>query len=195
MGYTEEKREREREMWGLMDNVLNIKDRSIKTLFFHLGPKLIFYLVWSPQSPFFSPWPIHHKSHKSVLKPHTDLGFHFFPALLLSADYVLYSPPWTIRPLQALILSATIAFGYWFWVEACHARNGFYPYPIFAHLDTVGRIGLFSLSAGLMTASAAALKGVYWLVHGNERGVGPELRRRKVKWWNGAGGRNLVGWS
>lgn len=177
-------------MWGLMDNVLNIVDRSIKTLFFHLGPKLMFYLVWSPPTSFpHSPW-----VSQICPEPHTDLGFHLFPALLLSADYVLYSPPWTIRPLQALILSATIAFGYWFWVEACHARNDFYPYPIFAHLDTVGRIGLFSLSAGLMTASTEALKGLYWLVHGNERGVGPELRRRKVKWWIWAGGRNLVGW-
>lgn len=45
----------------------------------------------------------------------------------------------------------------------------------------MGRIGLFSLSAGLMTASTEALKGIYWLVHGDEKGVGAELRRRKVK--------------
>ena len=35
----------ERELFGLMDNVFKIVDRSIKTLFFHLGPKWIFYLV------------------------------------------------------------------------------------------------------------------------------------------------------
>lgn len=45
----------------------------------------------------------------------------------------------------------------------------------------MGRIALFSLSAGLMTASTEALKGIYWLVHGDERGVGAELGRRKVK--------------
>ena len=161
-------------------------DRLIKTLFCRLGPNSTSYPVCyplfsptfgllsitSPTNPYQKPLDTH---------AHTDLGFHFFPALLLSVDYVLYSPPWTIRPFHALLLSAAIAFGYWFWVEACHARNGFYPYPIFENLDTVGRIALFSLSAGLMTASTEALKGIYWLVHGDERGVGAELRRRKVK--------------
>lgn len=45
----------------------------------------------------------------------------------------------------------------------------------------MGRIALFSLSAGLMTASTEVLKGIYWLVHGDERGVGAELGRRKAK--------------
>lgn len=89
-----------------------------------------------------------------------DLSFHAVPSLALVVDLLFFSPPWTITVLPALALSTTIAFGYWFWIEACYTRNGFYPYPIFEMVDTTGRVGLFGGSAVVMCASTAVLKYV-----------------------------------
>lgn len=53
-----------------------------------------------------------------------DIGFHLAPALFLTADLLLFSPPWTIRVQEAMILSLCIAFFYWAWVEYCFSFNG-----------------------------------------------------------------------
>jgi len=55
-------------------------------------------------------------------------------------------------------------------VEQCFAHNGFYPYPIFDMVGLTGRIGLFTLSAAIMTGSTMVLKQVYTLVNGNAQG-------------------------
>ncbi len=65
-----------------------------------------------------------------------------------------------------MALSTGIAFGYWFWVEQCYKHNGFYPYPIFDKVDFVGRIGLFVLSAVVMTGSTVMLKRLYAVLNG-----------------------------
>lgn len=44
-----------------------------------------------------------------------------------------------------------------------------YPYPIFDVLNTVQRVGLFTFSAALMTASTSLLKWVYGRVNGYEK--------------------------
>ncbi|CAK7265793.1 hypothetical protein SEPCBS119000_001693 [Sporothrix epigloea] len=95
-----------------------------------------------------------------------DIGFHLAPALFLTADLLLFSPPWTIRLREASILSFCIAFSYWAWVEYCFSYNGFYPYPIFQLLTTQQRIVLFAISAVLMTASTLALKQLYHYING-----------------------------
>lgn len=41
-----------------------------------------------------------------------------------------------------------------------------YPYPIFDVLNTVQRVGLFTFSAALMTASTSLLKWVYGRFNG-----------------------------
>ncbi|KAL9113671.1 MAG: hypothetical protein Q9227_002116 [Pyrenula ochraceoflavens] len=99
----------------------------------------------------------------------TDLGFHLFPTLFLLIDILLLSPPWTISALPSLGLAGVIAFGYWWWIELCYSRNGFYPYPLFGMLDTTQRVGLFSLSAVLMSASTMLLRWGYGRVNGRER--------------------------
>ncbi len=53
-----------------------------------------------------------------------DLSFHAVPAVLLTWDLLALSPPWTVRSLPAMSLSAAIAFGYWAWVEHCYSHNG-----------------------------------------------------------------------
>lgn len=83
-------------------------------------------------------------------------------------DLLFLSPPWTITVFPSLGLSGAIAFGYWLWVEQCFANNGWYPYPIFDQLPTIGRVALFSLSAVVMALSTATLK---WL-HGRVNGFG-----------------------
>ncbi|KAM0276678.1 hypothetical protein ACHAQH_006495 [Verticillium albo-atrum] len=95
-----------------------------------------------------------------------DVGFHLVPAVVLTLDLLLLSPPWTIRAYAAMAISMGIAFLYWGWVEVCFSHNGWYPYPIFAILNTPQRVGLFTGAAALMTASTVLLKWVYGRVNG-----------------------------
>ena len=95
-----------------------------------------------------------------------DLSFHFIPSLVLVIDLLLLSPPWTITVPQTLALTGGLAFGYWFWVEQCFSHNGFYPYPIFEMVGLEGRVGLFAMSAVVMTGSTVMLKWVYGMVNG-----------------------------
>jgi hypothetical protein len=51
------------------------------------------------------------------------VSFHVVPAVVMLADLLLLSPPWTITAAPALALSGAIAFGYWFWIEKCYQHN------------------------------------------------------------------------
>ncbi|CAP69601.1 uncharacterized protein PODANS_1_12570 [Podospora anserina S mat+] len=98
-----------------------------------------------------------------------DFGFHAMPAVMLTMDLILLSPPWTIRVYSAMALSTCLAFLYWGWVEYCFEQNGWYPYPMFELLKTWQRVILFSVSAGLMTTSTLALKWLYGKINGIEQ--------------------------
>ncbi|KAF2790710.1 hypothetical protein K505DRAFT_377341 [Melanomma pulvis-pyrius CBS 109.77] len=104
----------------------------------------------------------------------TDIGFHFVPAALLTLDNILLSPPWPTRPISphapliTLVLSTSLAFLYWFWIEHCYTHNGFYPYPIFQLLSTSQRVGLFTVSGVLMWLVGAGLRAIYAGVNGLE---------------------------
>lgn len=97
-----------------------------------------------------------------------DLSFHAVPSILLTADLLLFSPPWTVSAPQAFALSSALAFLYWPWVETCARHNGYYPYPIFDMVGTKGRVGLFTMSALVMTGSTVMLKALYEVVNGKE---------------------------
>ncbi|TEY40431.1 hypothetical protein BOTCAL_0431g00080 [Botryotinia calthae] len=100
------------------------------------------------------------------ISPYADVGFHAMPAILLTIDLLFLSPPWTINALPAMGLSSTLAVAYWAWVEQCYKYNGFYPYPLFGHLDTTQRAILFTGAALTMTGSTAVLKWLYGRVNG-----------------------------
>lgn len=106
-----------------------------------------------------------------------DLSFHLAPSVMLVLDLLFLSPPWAISVLPALALSMSIAFAYWFWIELCYSKNGFYPYPLFALMNTNQRIGLFVGSAVFMTLSTIMLKWVYGKINGLEK----ESRSGNVK--------------
>ncbi|KAF7542902.1 hypothetical protein G7Z17_g11182 [Cylindrodendrum hubeiense] len=99
----------------------------------------------------------------------SDVGFHLAPAVFLTLDLILFSPPWTIPAYGTMTLSTVLAFAYWYWVELCFSHNGWYPYPLFELLSTVQRVFLFTFSAGLVTVSSAGLKWVYAQVNGYEK--------------------------
>ncbi|KAF8472802.1 putative integral membrane protein [Kalaharituber pfeilii] len=90
-----------------------------------------------------------------------DLSFHLFPALLLMVDLLLLSPPWTITIVEAGGISSLIAGAYWVWTEECYKRNGWYPYPLFAMLNTQQRAMVFAASALTFTISSLCLKRLY----------------------------------
>ncbi|CAG8079193.1 unnamed protein product [Penicillium salamii] len=110
-----------------------------------------------------------------------DLSFHATPSIVMLIDLLFLSPPWTITVLPALMVSGTIAFGYWFWIEQCFAVNGWYPYPIFEALPTEGRIGLFTLSAIVMALSTITLKWLFGRVNGFGLPTGPESRPGDIR--------------
>ncbi|KAF4124014.1 FAR-17a/AIG1-like protein [Geosmithia morbida] len=97
-----------------------------------------------------------------------DMGFHLAPAVLLAADFVLLSPPWTVPAYGVVALSGSLASAYWIWVEHCFSHNGWYPYPIFALLSTPQRLLLFTFAAFLSTGSSIGLSWVYGKVNGYE---------------------------
>ncbi|KAJ6446059.1 FAR-17a/AIG1-like protein [Purpureocillium lavendulum] len=98
-----------------------------------------------------------------------DVGFHLAPAVFLTLDLVLLSPPWTVPAYGVMSLSTVFAFGYWYWVELCFSKNGWYPYPLFGLLSTAQRALLFVTSAALVTLSSGALKSVYGSVNGYDK--------------------------
>lgn len=53
-----------------------------------------------------------------------DLGFHFAPAVFLSLDALILSPPWTASASTVMALSTLISLAYWYWVEICFTHNG-----------------------------------------------------------------------
>lgn len=55
-----------------------------------------------------------------------DLSFHLVPAVALTADLLLLSPPYTVPAYGAMAISMTIAFLYWGWVELCFSYNGWF---------------------------------------------------------------------
>ncbi|KAJ5761216.1 hypothetical protein N7520_008372 [Penicillium odoratum] len=117
----------------------------------------------------------------AVIPLHADIGFHATPSIVMLVDLLFLSPPWTITALPSLGISGTIAFGYWFWVEQCFLYNGWYPYPLFEQLSTVGRIGLFSLSAVVMAMSTVTLQWLYGRVNGFGTGIPSQSRPGDIK--------------
>lgn len=103
-----------------------------------------------------------------------DLTFHLIPAIVLTLDTTLLSPPWPSRPMNKnagrimLVASTAVAFSYWWWIELCYEHNGFYPYPIFALLSTGQRIGLFAASGATMWGVGVGLRALYAWVNGFE---------------------------
>lgn len=116
-----------------------------------------------------------------------DLGFHLFPTLFLSIDTLLLSPPWPTHPISprasllSLLSSTAIAFLYWFWIELCYSRNGFYPYPIFAILTTPQRVGLFAGSSVAMWVVGAGLRFCYRIINGIEEDLLSEIKEEEKK--------------
>ena len=98
-----------------------------------------------------------------------DLGFHAIPTILLITDLLFLSPPWTITILPATVLSTVLAFAYWYWIEICYAKNGFYPYPLFNLLRWEQRVALFAGSAIMTAGTTILLKGLYARVNGGVR--------------------------
>ncbi|KAF2630666.1 hypothetical protein BU25DRAFT_407941 [Macroventuria anomochaeta] len=103
-----------------------------------------------------------------------DLCFHLVPAVVLTIDAILLSPPWPSSPMnpQAPLLtlgvSIGVAFAYWWWIEICYSHNGYYPYPIFELLTTYQRVGLFTVSGATMWVAGGALRALYAYVNGYE---------------------------
>ena len=113
-----------------------------------------------------------------------DLSFHLVPAVVLTLDAILLSPPWPSSPtsLQApkimLVASTGIAFAYWWWIELCYSYNGYYPYPLFEILTTLQRVALFAMSGVMMWTIGATLRTLYAWVNGYESVEGIEKVNR-----------------
>lgn len=121
-----------------------------------------------------------------------DVAFHLVPAVVLTIDSLLLSPPWPTTPMNesapmiTLAISTMTAFSYWTWIEVCYSQNGFYPYPIFALLTTNQRIGLFVVSGVIMWVVGGVLRIAYAKVNGYESVDHlDKVRRNRVMGGNG----------
>jgi len=101
-----------------------------------------------------------------------DFGFHAMPAIMLTLDLMLLSPPWSIKAYSAMALGLVLAILYFAWIEYCFLLNGWYPYPLLSLLSTWQKLSLCVISAALMTGSTMVLKWVYGRIYGVE-----ELKR------------------
>jgi hypothetical protein len=105
-----------------------------------------------------------------------DMGFHFFPTVLLLADTLFFSPPWETHALSALMVFSVFAGGYWMWIEHCFTYNNFYPYPMMGMMNRQQRALLFSFATLLCWTSFLTVRGIYRKVNGE---IKAEARRRK----------------
>jgi len=55
-----------------------------------------------------------------------DFGLHAIPAVMLTLDLMLLSPPWSIKAYSALALGSVLSFLYWGWIEYCFSFNGWW---------------------------------------------------------------------
>ncbi|KAF8848460.1 hypothetical protein BDZ45DRAFT_635694, partial [Acephala macrosclerotiorum] len=86
------------------------------------------------------------------LQSHRDIGFHLLPALFLIADHHVVPPKQVLRVRSELAFFAFVGFValYGLWLEICHARNGFWPYPILANVGVETKAGLFAVIVAML---------------------------------------------
>ncbi len=53
-----------------------------------------------------------------------DFGFHAVPAILLTIDLMLLSPPWPVRTYGTMMIGPIFVFVYWAWIELCFSVVG-----------------------------------------------------------------------
>ncbi|KAJ7281824.1 FAR-17a/AIG1-like protein [Mycena rebaudengoi] len=94
-----------------------------------------------------------------------DFGFHAMPAVMLTLDLILLSPPWSIEAYSAMTLGSVLIFMYWGWIEYCFSLNGWYPYPLLMLLSSWQKLLLCIIAAALMMGSTMVLKLVYGRVN------------------------------
>ncbi|CAO1636715.1 unnamed protein product [Sympodiomycopsis kandeliae] len=88
----------------------------------------------------------------------TDLCMHFFPAVLLLVDFLIFSPPFPKGKMTVLglsfphITSLISTLAYCTWAEVCNYHNGHYPYPLLSLLSNLQRTALYLFCAFLIVA-------------------------------------------
>ncbi|KAK9456622.1 FAR-17a/AIG1-like protein [Dipodascopsis uninucleata] len=115
---------------------------------------------------------------KSLLPLRIDLCLHMFPAIILSCDYLLFSPPWATSGIGVLGLYSLIGTGYWFWIHHTFAVNKFYPYPILNKASEQQMIFIFTVSVAIYFLAFIGLRAVYSLTHPSSKGT---IDEKKVK--------------
>jgi len=100
------------------------------------------------------------------------------PAVVLTLDLMLLSPPWSIKTDSAMTLDSVLpCFSLNGWWDILTAQCSVvtmvdtrcrYPYPLLALLSTWQKLFLCIISAALMTGSTMVLKWVYGRVNGVE---------------------------
>ena len=114
-------------------------------------------------------WPIAFYD-KSLLMPVTDLdrtpiwadcSFHLAPAIFLSIDFLFFSPPSETALAMSVGQFTSLGLAYYFWVEWCYQRNGFYAYPMLHHLSPTGKFWLFLGATALALFGSIVLSRAY----------------------------------
>ncbi|RQM08487.1 hypothetical protein DH86_00000504 [Scytalidium sp. 3C] len=118
-------------------------------------------------------WTLHTIDKRLVIPPGhelpfiPDFGFHALPAVMLTLDFMLFGPHWSIKASTAMTLSLLLAVSYWTWVEYCFSRNRWYPYPLLAQLSGWQKLFLCIILASLLASSMMWLQWLYERVNRN----------------------------
>uniref|UniRef100_A0A060TGS5 ARAD1D33066p n=1 Tax=Blastobotrys adeninivorans TaxID=409370 RepID=A0A060TGS5_BLAAD len=94
-----------------------------------------------------------------------DIFLHALPAVSEIIDVLVFAPRWT-KSYEVLPLFFAVAGGYWSWVHLTFEKNGFFPYPLFAIVDTPGRAGIFTFATLFVSVVYGLLKRLQNVVRG-----------------------------
>ncbi|CAN6600241.1 hypothetical protein TRVA0_001S08570 [Trichomonascus vanleenenianus] len=89
-----------------------------------------------------------------------DMSMHAAPALVLLMDVVFYGERWSLPTVKAIPMFGALSVGYWIWVHHTFSKNGFFPYPLFAIVDTRYRALIFAVSTLVVCISYKVIKHI-----------------------------------
>ncbi|GJN87148.1 hypothetical protein Rhopal_000093-T1 [Rhodotorula paludigena] len=109
-----------------------------------------------------------------------DLAIHFFPAVFLWTDFLLFSPPFPkqARPTR---IATTATAAYCLWMERCAKINGAYPYPMLDPMTPAQRSVFYLAQVPILIGLYHAANAVHRAVRGSSSPSAEAARVRRAE--------------
>ncbi|KAL1928177.1 hypothetical protein VTP01DRAFT_3093 [Rhizomucor pusillus] len=99
-----------------------------------------------------------------------DMSLHFWPAVVLWADFLIFDIEFQ-RSKQHVAIIYIFSLVYFFWTWYCFSRNGFWPYPFLAQLSHYARAMLFMFCGNVCIGVYEFGAFVHKKIHGRKFSV------------------------